>query len=84
LFTYNSTAFDKKLNKLFPCDQEEVKLKILCGIRIISKHIGQMNELFQLLHIYVSPWEGTDCIHLAEDREQWCALVRMVMNYGVP
>jgi len=29
-------------------------------------------------------WEGVDWIHLAQDREQWQALVNMVMNLWVP
>jgi hypothetical protein len=29
-------------------------------------------------------WGGMDWIDLAEDRDQWRALVNMVMNLGVP
>jgi hypothetical protein len=29
-------------------------------------------------------WEGMDWIHLAQDRDQWQALVDMVMNLWVP
>jgi hypothetical protein len=29
-------------------------------------------------------WSGTDWIDLAQDREQWRALVNMVMNLQVP
>jgi hypothetical protein len=29
-------------------------------------------------------WEDVDCIHLAQDRDQWQALVNMVMNHQVP
>jgi len=29
-------------------------------------------------------WEGVDWIHLAQDRDQWCALVNMVINIQVP
>jgi hypothetical protein len=29
-------------------------------------------------------WEGVDWIHLAQDRDQWWALVNMVMNLWVP
>jgi len=28
-------------------------------------------------------WEGVDWLHLAEDRDQWQALVNMVMNFQV-
>jgi hypothetical protein len=29
-------------------------------------------------------WEGVDWMHLAEDRDQWWALVNMVVNLQVP
>jgi hypothetical protein len=29
-------------------------------------------------------WEDVDCMHLAEDLEQWLALVNMVMNIRIP
>jgi hypothetical protein len=29
-------------------------------------------------------WEGEDWIHLAQDRNQWWALLNMVMNLQVP
>jgi hypothetical protein len=29
-------------------------------------------------------WEGVDWIHLAQDRDQWQALVNTVMNLLVP
>jgi hypothetical protein len=29
-------------------------------------------------------WDGMDWIHLAEDRDQWRALVNTVMNLRVP
>jgi hypothetical protein len=29
-------------------------------------------------------WEGVDWIHLAQDRDQWQALVNTVMNVGFP
>jgi hypothetical protein len=34
------------------------------------------------IRIYVKEiwWEGVDCMHLAQDKNQWWALVNMVMN----
>jgi hypothetical protein len=29
-------------------------------------------------------WEGVDCIHLAQDKNQWWAVVNTVMNLWVP
>jgi hypothetical protein len=29
-------------------------------------------------------WEGTDLIHLAQDRDQWRDLVYVIMNLRVP
>jgi hypothetical protein len=29
-------------------------------------------------------WEGVDWMHLAQDRDQWWAVVNMVMNLRVP
>jgi hypothetical protein len=29
-------------------------------------------------------WDGIDWNHLAQDRDQWTALVKTVMNLGVP
>jgi hypothetical protein len=29
-------------------------------------------------------WDGMDCIDLAQDRDQWTALVNTVMNLWVP
>jgi hypothetical protein len=29
-------------------------------------------------------WRGVDCHNLAQDRDQWRALVSTVMNLGVP
>jgi hypothetical protein len=28
-------------------------------------------------------WEGVDCIHLAQDKGQWRALVNTIMNFRV-
>jgi hypothetical protein len=29
-------------------------------------------------------WEGVDWMHLAQDRDQWYALMNVVMNFWVP
>jgi hypothetical protein len=29
-------------------------------------------------------WEGVDWMHLSQDRDQWWAVVKMVMNLRVP
>jgi hypothetical protein len=29
-------------------------------------------------------WECVDCMHLAQDRDQWRALVNTVMNLQIP
>jgi hypothetical protein len=29
-------------------------------------------------------WEDVDWLHQAQDRDQWCALVKTVMNRSVP
>jgi hypothetical protein len=29
-------------------------------------------------------WEGVDWIHLAQDTDQWRAVVKALMNVGVP
>jgi hypothetical protein len=34
------------------------------------------------IHLREIRWEFVDWIHLAEDRNQWQALVNMVMNFG--
>jgi hypothetical protein len=33
---------------------------------------------------YPRGWDGVDCIHLAQDRDHWRALVNTVMNIRIP
>jgi hypothetical protein len=36
------------------------------------------------MHLREIGWDGMDCIDLAEDKDQWRALVNTVMNLWVP
>jgi hypothetical protein len=36
------------------------------------------------MHLRQIGWDGVDCIELAQDRDQWRALVNTVMNLRVP
>jgi hypothetical protein len=36
------------------------------------------------MHLRETGWDGMDWIYLAQDRDQWRALVKMVMNPQVP
>jgi hypothetical protein len=36
------------------------------------------------MDLRVKGWEGVDWIHLAQDKDQWQALVNMLMNLWVP
>jgi hypothetical protein len=29
-------------------------------------------------------WEGVDCIRMAQDKDQWLAVVNTVMNFRIP
>jgi hypothetical protein len=35
------------------------------------------------MNVKETGWEGVDWIHLAQDRDQWCVLVKTVMNFRV-
>jgi hypothetical protein len=41
-------------------------------------------EDFIRMQLWEMGWEGVDWMHLAQDRDQWWALVNMVMNLRVP
>jgi hypothetical protein len=36
------------------------------------------------IHVRETGWDGMDWINLAQNRDQWRALVNMVMNLQVP
>jgi hypothetical protein len=46
-----------------------------------SRHRWENNIRMDLREIR---WEGVDWIHLAQDRDQWRAVVNTVMNLQVP
>jgi hypothetical protein len=45
-----------------------------------------MENLYEILRMDVREiwWEGVDWIHLAQDVDQWWALLNTVMNLRVP
>jgi hypothetical protein len=45
------------------------------------KHIWDYNIRMDIKEIVL---ESSDWIHVAQDRDQWCALVNTVMNLRVP
>jgi hypothetical protein len=36
------------------------------------------------MHLREIGWEGVDWMHLAQDRDQWQAIVNTLMNFQVP
>jgi hypothetical protein len=46
-----------------------------------DRHRCQVNIIMELWEI---AWEGVDWIHLAQDRDQWRAVVNTIMNFLVP
>jgi hypothetical protein len=46
-----------------------------------SRHKWEVNIK---MDIKETRWEGVDWMHLAQDRDQWWALVNMLMNLWVP
>jgi hypothetical protein len=61
--------------------------KILVGKSQGKRPLGRLNHRWEgniLMDLRETEWEGVDRIHLAQDRDQWQALVNMVMNLWVP
>jgi hypothetical protein len=46
--------------------------------------MGEKSNAYEVLVRKSDRWEGVDRIDLAQDREQWWALVNMVMKFLVP
>jgi hypothetical protein len=67
---------------------EEMKnaYKILVGRPEGKRPLGRSRRRWEYdrMDLRETGWEGVDWIHLAQDRDQWCALVNMVMNLRVP
>jgi hypothetical protein len=57
------------LHKTSELDRFFGMTKAMKNIRMDLKEIG---------------WQGVDWIHLAQDSDQWCTLVNLVMNLWVP
>jgi hypothetical protein len=53
------------------------------GKRPLGRHRNRWEDNIQM-DLRGTGWDGVDWIHLAQDRDQWRALVNMVMNLQVP
>jgi hypothetical protein len=42
---------------------------------------GRKDNIMDLMKV---GWEDAEWMHLAQDRDQWLAIVNMVMNFPVP
>jgi hypothetical protein len=49
-----------------------------------SKDVGVNGKDDIRMYLRETGWVGVDCIHLAQDRDQWQAIVNTVMNLRVP
>jgi hypothetical protein len=52
-------------------------------VRVIKymrdRHVARMGQMRNAYKILVGRWEGVDRMHLAQERDQWRALVNTVM-----
>jgi hypothetical protein len=48
-----------------------------------SYHLGIVVKI-TLKWIFKKRWRAMNCIHVAQVRDRWCALVNAVMNLRVP
>jgi hypothetical protein len=57
--------------------------KILVGKREGKRPLGKWEDYIRT-YLREIGWEGVDWIHLAQDTDQWRALVNTAMNFQVP
>jgi hypothetical protein len=53
------------------------------GKRLLGKHNRRWKENIRV-DVTETGWEVVKWIHVAQERDQWCDLVDMVMNLQVP
>jgi hypothetical protein len=49
-----------------------------------TDHLDHQDGTIILEGILGKQWEGVDWIHLAQDRDQWWAVVNVVINLHIP
>jgi hypothetical protein len=52
------------------------------GKRFLGRHRRRWEDI--RMNLREIGWEGLDWMHLAQDRDQWWALVNTIMNLWVP
>jgi hypothetical protein len=61
--------------------------QILAGIPEGKRPLGRHRRRLEgniVMDLREMGWEVVDRINMAQDREEWRALMNMVMNFGVP
>jgi hypothetical protein len=61
-----------------------VFLALKCSLGRSRRASGSIIEFYIKWILREIGWDGGDWIDLAQDRDQWRALVKAVMNLGVP